>query len=31
MRIYLRPVTLDDGPNIVKWRNTPLVAAHCLN
>lgn len=31
MRIYLRPVTLDDGPNIVKWRNTPSVSAHCLN
>ena len=31
MKIYLRPVTLDDGHNIVKWRNTPLVAAHCLN
>lgn len=31
MRIYLRPVTLDDGPMIVQWRNTPLVAAHCLN
>lgn len=31
MKIYLRPITLDDGPNIVKWRNTPLVAAHCLN
>lgn len=31
MKIYLRPVRLDDGPNIVKWRNTPLVADHCLN
>ena len=31
MRIYLRPITLDDGPNIVKWRNTPSVSAHCLN
>lgn len=31
MRIYLRPVTLEDGPNIVKWRNTPSVSAHCLN
>lgn len=31
MRIYLRPITLDDGPNIVKWRNTPSVKAHCLN
>ena len=31
MRIYLRPVTLEDGPLIVKWRNTPSVAAHCMN
>lgn len=31
MRIYLRPVTLADGPAIVKWRNTPSVRAHCLN
>ena len=31
MRIYLRPITLDDGPAIVKWRNTPSVRAHCLN
>ena len=31
MRIYLRPITLEDGPSIVKWRNTPSVSAHCLN
>ena len=31
MRIYLRPVTLEDGLNIVKWRNTPSVSAHCMN
>lgn len=31
MRIYLRPITLEDGPNIVKWRNTPSVSEHCLN
>ena len=31
MRIYLRQVSLLDGENIVKWRNTPSVAAHCLN
>ena len=31
MRIYLRPITLDDGSSIVKWRNTPSVRAHCLN
>ena len=31
MKMYLRPVTLEDGPIIVKWRNTPSVLAHCLN
>ena len=31
MKIYLRPVTLEDGSAIVKWRNTPNVRAHCLN
>ena len=31
MHIYLRPITLEDGPNIVKWRNAPSVRAHCLN
>ncbi len=31
MRIFLRPITLEDGPNIVKWRNAPSVVAHCLN
>lgn len=31
MKIYLRPVKLEDGPYIVKWRNTPSVLAHCLN
>lgn len=31
MQIYLRAVTLEDGHNIVKWRNTPSVSAHCLN
>lgn len=31
MRIYLRLITLEDGPMIVKWRNTPSVSAHCLN
>ena len=31
MRIYLRPITLEDGPSIVKWRNTPSVREHCLN
>ena len=31
MRIYLRPISLEDGSLIVKWRNTPSVSAHCLN
>lgn len=31
MRILLRPITLEDGATIVKWRNTPSVRAHCLN
>ena len=31
MRIYLRPITIEDGPKIVKWRNTPSVKEHCLN
>ena len=31
MRIYLRPITLEDGPTIVKWRNAPSVSNHCFN
>lgn len=31
MRIYLRPITLDDGSMIVKWRNNHKILAHCLN
>ncbi len=31
MRIFLRPIRLEDGPSIVKWRNTPSVREHCLN
>ena len=31
MRVYLRPITLEDGPTIIKWRNTPSVSEHCLN
>lgn len=31
MRIYLREVTLKDGANIVKWRNSPKVIKHCFN
>lgn len=31
MKIYLRPITLEDGKLIVKWRNTPCIREHCLN
>lgn len=31
MRIYLRPITLDDGAAIVKWRNSKTVLSHCFN
>lgn len=31
MRIFLRPITEDDGKKIVKWRNAPQVARHCFN
>lgn len=30
MRIYLRPVSLSDGSNIVKWRNSANVSSHCM-
>lgn len=28
MKIYLRPITVDDGNLIVKWRNTEKVSSH---
>ena len=31
MRIYLRPIKLEDGSNIVKWRNADSVKNHCFN
>ena len=31
MRVYLRPITKEDGYLIVKWRNTPSVSSHCIN
>ena len=31
MKIYLRPVTENDGKMIVKWRNAPQVARHCFS
>lgn len=30
MRIYLRPVTEEDGELIVRWRNAPNVSSHCF-
>ena len=31
MRIYLRPITLEDGTSIVKWRNSKDVSSHCFD
>ena len=31
MKIYLRPVTLEDGAQLVKWRNAPNVSDHCFD
>ena len=31
MRIYLRPITLEDGAMIVKWRNSVDVSRHCFD
>ena len=31
MRIYLRPVTLEDGASIVRWRNAPKVNSYCFD
>lgn len=31
MKIYLRPITLNDGAAIVKWRNSNTVINHCFN
>lgn len=31
MRIYLRPLTLDDTKLIIKWRNDSKVLEHCLS
>lgn len=30
MRIFLRPVTEQDGAHIVKWRNSDKVKKHCM-
>lgn len=31
MKIVLRPITLQDGPRLVKWRNNESVISHCLS
>ena len=31
MKIYLRSITLEDGPTIVKWRNSTNVSDHCFD
>ncbi len=31
MRIYLRPIKLEDGSIIVKWRNADSVKNHCFS
>lgn len=30
MRLYLRPITEEDGVYIVKWRNSEKVRKHCM-
>ena len=30
MKIYLRPITENDGANIVRWRNSEKVRKHCM-
>jgi len=31
MKIYLRPISLEDGATIVKWRNSANVSDHCFD
>lgn len=31
MKIYLRPINLEDGNYVVKWRNSPSVLSHCFD
>ena len=31
MKIVLRPITLQDGVHLVKWRNDEKVINHCLS
>ena len=30
MRFFLRPITENDGSNIVRWRNSDKVRSHCM-
>ena len=30
MRVFLRPITENDAPHIVKWRNSDKVQKHCM-
>lgn len=30
MKIFLRPITEKDTPNIVRWRNSDIVRKHCM-
>lgn len=30
MKIFLRPITEQDGTNIVRWRNSAKVQGHCM-
>lgn len=30
MPIYLKSVTMQDGPRIVSWRNNDIVKSNCL-
>lgn len=31
MFIYLRPIKLEDGPQLVRWRNDKDVQSHCMS
>ena len=31
MRIFIRPITINDGQYIVKWRNNEVVQSHCFS
>lgn len=31
MKIFLRPITINDSHLIVKWRNNSTVLSHCMS